>query len=188
MIMCWNCERAERVPKQAAIFDVLYGMFKESCGMWCCWQRIAKSRHAAKKEKRPSLIIASVPCCLRRCHDALHSRMCMSSMASDFAATRSRSVSPSTGLFAHSDGSRGVQACAGRSGCTFGRERQQDQSNFGCLYCKTFFNNLRCSVGSRKSAAIHFPARDRVPQNPQAVTRGARRRTCPNPRSAYERL
>ena len=101
---------------------------------------------------------------------------------------KSRSVSPSTGLFAHSDGSRGVQACARRSGCTFGRERQQDQSNFGCLYCKTFFNNLRCSVGSRKSAAIHFPARDRAPQNPQAVTRGARRRTCPNSRSAYERL
>ena len=147
-----------------------------------------QSRHAAKRERRSCLIIASVPCCLRRCHDALHSRMRMSSMASDLAATRSRSTSPSTGLFAHSDGSRGVQACARRSGCTLSRERQQDQSNFGRLYCKTFFNNLRCSVGSRKSAAIHFPARDRVPQNPQAVTRGAWQRTCPNPRSAYERL
>ena len=146
-----------------------------------------QSRHAAKRENDP-LIIASVPCCLRRCHDALHSRMCMSSMASDFAATRSRSTTPWISLYANSDGFRGVQACARRSGCTFGRERQQDQSNFGCLYCKTFFNNLRCSVGSRKSAAIHFPARDRAPQNPQAVTRGARRRTCPNSRSAYERL
>ena len=118
MIMCWNCERAERVPKQAAILYVLYGMFKESCGMWCCWQRIAKSRHAAKKEKRPSLIIASVPCCLRRCHEALHSSMCMSSTGSDFAARRNRSPRPSNGLYANSDRSRGVQACARRSGST----------------------------------------------------------------------